>query len=783
MKSPKTSYLLVFSSALIAAFLPSGFAHASAYVSLERSAKGLISMQTAQSVNLYRILIYFSIAFIFLISVLIVILYLLYKNKRIMLKSVIYDKLTGLYVKEGFYIEVKNIIKNSSDLYVIIYINIVQFKVVNEYFGFKTGDNVLKYCAALLEDGFGKAAVIARAENDRFLVCMPYSKLDLTQIDIFEEKLGAYVKGIKLATKTGIYIIENRNQAVSAMCDCALMAMKNAQKLQNKKYCFYDERIKLKFLEEQKVLANFEDALKNRQFVVYYQPIISLNEKKVFCAEALVRWVHPLKGIIYPSDFIPALENNGMISELDFYVWEEVFKYARSRMDRNRAPMFFSINLSRVQLYSTKFVDVLTNLSVKYNVPPEMIRVEITETAYIQDMRYFTERLLMLRRKGFKIVMDDFGNGYSSLNVLGELPLDIVKLDVSFFAAKQKSRANSIVMSIIQMLHNIGISVVAEGVETREQTELLYTLGCDSIQGFYFYKPMAVEDFEREDNTAIETGSREIMKNRDKVQMNIHQLKSIENFKGMDTIVEAIPCGFGVFSASKTVVRAVFLSEGIEAFLGYENGEGYKMSRDNISEIIHPDDLNNVVNGVQKALENQMFFEEEFRMKTSRGDFKWVSFRANVVEEEEDYSTWYGVYTNIDGYHKANDELKRINEFYKDIYDTTCCGIILFSADGNYIIKSANKTACGIFGYGSEKECMEKLKIMESILDEDRENFLKKIKCAEKKTTPVLCEIRFKKRSGGTVCLKGSLQCKKTEGRKYFQSSFIDITQSEDTSK
>lgn len=717
-----------------------------------------------------------SILVVMLVSVSTAIIILQRRNKKTFYKSIMYDKLTGLYVKEGFFIEFEKKIKNNPDvLYALIHFNLVQFKLINELFGYNAGDELLIYCGQLIKEFAGPDSVCARTEGDHYLICMPYSKVDMKIMTAIEEKFSEFQKSIHINTKAGVYVIDNKQLSVTAMYDRALLALKHAQKTADRKYCFYDERLKNTAVEEQEVLSEFATALMENQFIVYYQPIISLTEKRAVSAEALVRWKHPQKGIISPGIFIPILENNGLIAQLDYYVWEEVFKYARSRISRNRAPITYSVNLSRVHLYNTKFVDKLTSLSTRYDVPAELIRVEVTETAYSHDTKYFSQRLNLLKKRGFTVVMDDFGSGYSSLNVLSDFPIDVVKLDIAFFTAKERARANSIIMSTIQMLHNIGMSVVAEGVENKEQAELLYSLGCDSIQGFYFYRPMCIEDFERADNTAIEIGSAEIMKNRNKIQMDLSQLKNIENFKGMDTLVEAIPCGFGVFHFDHAagICKSVFLSEGLESFLGYTGSQATDLSRCDIARITHPDDTEVIYEGFKKALGEKRFFEEEFRLKEKTGGYKWLSFRANAVEREEGHSLWYGVFTNIDNYRKANEELIKTSEFYKSIYDTMLCGVAQYASDNGKLV-TINKTGSKIFGYKNVEDCLAKFDFKKSTHPDDDQYMYNVFKSAYDTKKPVFFKCRIIKPGGKTSRLHGAIHYINIGEKKWFQSSFIE---------
>ncbi|MEG1028019.1 MAG: EAL domain-containing protein, partial [Oscillospiraceae bacterium] len=237
-------------------------------------------------------------------------------------------------------------------------------------------------------------------------------------------------------------------------------------------------------------------ALEKRQFQVHFQPKFDVKSNKPYGAEALVRWIDPEKGMIFPGDFIPIFERNGFISKLDFYVWDCVCQNISKWNSQGKTPMPVSVNVSRVNLYNPNLVDVFLELIKKYNIPAWQLNLEITESAYTQNTELVLQTTEKLQKNGFVVMMDDFGNGYSSLNILKNIPVDVLKIDTKFLPEKNDIRAERILASVIKMAKCIGIPVIMEGVETKEQTSFLESLDCDYIQGYYFARPMPLEEYE-----------------------------------------------------------------------------------------------------------------------------------------------------------------------------------------------------------------------------------------------------------------------------------------------
>ncbi|MGN0170805.1 MAG: EAL domain-containing protein [Lachnospiraceae bacterium] len=411
-----------------------------------------------------------------------------------------HDVLTGLYHSESFYEEAYNFIcaRNNEQCVVCIW-DIDRFKVVNELFGSSTGDLVLCRLAEQLRTLIGEEGVCARAGSDRFafVTVKRYFDSVLPQIEQILEGRGNWNPiDYTLQMHMGVYVIDDIKVPIGLMCDRADMALQMVKGNYLKHYSFYSEELKNTMLSEQELTCEMENALREEQFMILLQPIVETATGRTIGAEALIRWNHPAKGMINPGIFLPIFEKNGFISMLDLFVCEQVCKFQRRQIDQNLPTVPISINISRVNFYKPEFVQEIRRLTQEYDIDPTLIKIEITEGAYEDNPQYMMEAIKDFQASSFKILMDDFGSGYSSLNMLKDFNVDVLKIDMKFVNDLETSdRANNILFFILQMAKALKMETVAEGVETKLQYELLASMGCDSIQGYLFSRPITQEDF------------------------------------------------------------------------------------------------------------------------------------------------------------------------------------------------------------------------------------------------------------------------------------------------
>lgn len=408
-----------------------------------------------------------------------------------------HDTLTDIPNRESFYQQTVSLLETHRDQsFVILMIDINRFKVINDMFGKEAGDNVLIGMACGLRHMFEQIGTYARLEADHFVACIPENQLNIEQIiNHFETGLKRQKIDYRLQLSFGVYQVQSADVPVHHMCDCAAMALKTIKDNVVRRYAYYDEHLRQMLLEENAILDEMNSALCDGQFVPYLQPIYTVDGYQPVSAEVLVRWKHPLRGIIPPSRFIPLFERNGFITRLDLYMCEQACIILR-QWQAESFPLPISVNISRIDLYSPHLCEQLVQLTRTYGIDPSMMRLEITESAYSKDPEELVSTINQLRAEGFLILMDDFGSGYSSLNILMEMPVDILKLDMRFLSKLEVNpRAASIITSVVRMAKWLEIPVIAEGVETWHQLSFLRSIGCDHVQGYIFAQPMDADAF------------------------------------------------------------------------------------------------------------------------------------------------------------------------------------------------------------------------------------------------------------------------------------------------
>ena len=411
-----------------------------------------------------------------------------------------YDELTGIYNKQAFYAKTKEMLLDNPDKnFDLLRINIERFKVLNDLFGESTGDKLLRYIGKFLKEINLPLCVSGRLYADNFVVCYEAGKGDSRRmINTLQMVADSFAINNRTILSFGLYRIDDKTLPVSVMCDRANMALWKAKGNFKNPYCEYDEKMRQQVLKEQKIINAMEMAIQNKEFTLYLQPKYDIEKGTIIGAEALVRWISLENGFISPGDFIPVFENNGFVYEVDKFIWEESCRYLRKWLDEGREVHPISVNVSRIDLYDPKLVQHLVDLREKYQLPSQYLELEITESAYTEDPEQIITITRQLREAGFVILMDDFGTGYSSLNMLKDIQIDVLKLDMGFLKSSDYSaKGGNILTAILKMAESLKMQTIAEGVETKEQVEFLKSIGCKYVQGFYYSKPLPVDEFEK----------------------------------------------------------------------------------------------------------------------------------------------------------------------------------------------------------------------------------------------------------------------------------------------
>ncbi len=402
--------------------------------------------------------------------------------------------LRGISKRNYFQRNVSELLYTSAERIAFIQFDIQKFKIVNDLYGEKFGDEVLDFIERQLEKCCNERQFFINLRSDVFMVVTEYKNERELQAFIRElDSQTRLFKSVKLQMSFGVYTVEDREMELRQMEDRAAMARKAAKKNILRNILFYREQFKESLYNRKFIEENMQAAISERQFCIYLQPKYSITKNEIIGAEALVRWLHPERGMIFPDQFIPVIEENGFIKRLDYYIWEEACRFIKrcEAAGINNCPV--SVNVSRIHLRDNECIGILSDMIKDYSIPKKLLELEITETA---DDQQISMKALQLKEEGFTLLMDDFGSGYSSLNILLETPFDVIKLDRKFMINMMLSGKGRLILEqVITMADKLQLGVLAEGVETKEQVELLQNIGCDQVQGYYYAKPMPEDEF------------------------------------------------------------------------------------------------------------------------------------------------------------------------------------------------------------------------------------------------------------------------------------------------
>ena len=414
-----------------------------------------------------------------------------------------YDFLTGIYGQQKFYQATRELLDQRAGAnFAFIHFDIDRFRIINTLYGSKEGDRLIHFVAGAIRKvmtAYGRGTY-GRLGGDVFGMCVPYEDgaaiyhiLEGIRAEIRKHSVHYY-----LETCAGIYLVDDPDMEVAAMHDNAEIAAAQCKGQYMVHDVLYTEEIGQKVLREQHIIDEMDAALAEQQFIVYFQPKYQLKKMAPYGAEALVRWKKPSGEIVLPNEFIPIFERNGFITKLDYYVWEKVCQFIDSELSQGRNPAPISVNVSRVNLYNPDFMDSLIDLIHRYHIPPHYLNLELTESVFSEDAELIQRAVNYLHDAGFTILMDDFGSGYSSLNILKDVDLDVLKIDMKFFSkGNTAEKGAKIIEAVIRMAESLDMMVIAEGVEEKHQVDFLNDLGCDYIQGYYFGRPMSQDQYEK----------------------------------------------------------------------------------------------------------------------------------------------------------------------------------------------------------------------------------------------------------------------------------------------
>ena len=416
---------------------------------------------------------------------------------RVSIEAPRIDAATGLLGKEAFFDEAAAYLRHSGARDVsIVCFDVDHFKLFNDLHGLDCGDELLRYLGRALALRFSPdgAQPLARLAADTFALCatgIRPERVERILVDISSE----CPNGIDAIVRAGVYRIEDPASPVSIMCDRAVIALRTVKGSYFDRVALYDPGMREALVLEREVVAGIESALREDRIELFLQPKCNIRTGKIVGAEALARWRHPERGIVAPGEFIPLIERNGLVRSLDLRVWEKTAAWIRGLIDEGVQPVPVSVNVSRADIYLVDVAAELHALVERYGIEPSLIEVEITESAYSERHDRIVAAFDELAERGFTVLMDDFGSGYSSLNMLKDINVDVLKIDMRFLDRDDR-RSKDIMESVIRMARWLDLPVIAEGVETREQVNFLLDVGCSYAQGYYYARPMEAAAFE-----------------------------------------------------------------------------------------------------------------------------------------------------------------------------------------------------------------------------------------------------------------------------------------------
>lgn len=593
-----------------------------------------------------------------------------------------YDTKTGVQNKDAFY---KKVLELHSlypeEKFQIIFIDIERFKLVNDFYGTEQGDRLLRYMADEIKTYFaGEKICYTRFGADTFTVFRPscsHEESMKTAEDI-RKMLRKYPLDMEIRVAIGFYEIIDWNIPVSLMCDRAGIAAASIKGSYETDAIWYERWMRNFLVEEHELLNGLDSSLKNGEFKIYIQPKCNMRTEKITGGEVLVRWQHPQKGMIPPKDFIPIFEKNGFIKNLDKYVWEETAKWMHKRNSAGKPVFPVSVNISRIDIFGIDVCQFFETLIHKYKLHRDWIELEITESACINQTEEVISVINKLMDNGFTVSMDDFGSGYSSLNMLKDINIDVLKLDMRFLD-NDKEKSRSILESVVRMARWMDLKIIAEGVEHKKQVDFLKNIGCTYAQGFYYYKPMPLQEFE------------ELLENPEKVDFNDSYMKEdnpstlihMREFLAEDVLSEVI-----LNNLMGMVVIYSFDGKQVEVVQGNlryyqtlhpKRPHGRDVSRAASEQIVEAD-RKLFLQGFRDAKPaGDAGASVTLRRYLDDGSRVWLRLQIFFLSEKNGKGIYYASISDVTGYMEALEKARVSEALFKTAVES--CEIIIFELD------------------------------------------------------------------------------------------------------
>lgn len=560
------------------------------------------------------------------------------------------NRLTGLFSREPFFKQTEAFLQindTSPGKYCLVTIDIEHFKLFNEWYGQEAGDRLLEeigeHLKSMRQELGGLAGYMG---GDDFAMVLPN---DPAILDKLQRRITGFVRAYGGHTgflpAFGLYVIDDIWLSAALMYDRAVLAQETVKGNYAVRSAYYSQEMKTRLENNHVLLAEVQAGLERNEFIYYLQPKCNLNTGKIVGLESLVRWNHPQKGIVSPGYFIPVMESNGLITALDKKVWEQVCQTLQEWIRDGHKVIPISVNVSSVDIYAIDVVEHFKKLVKKYGLPPEYVELEITESAYVEEYKVITGVAEKLRNAGFTVLMDDFGSGYSSLNMLKDVNVDVLKIDMKFLKMDESTmgKGMGILEAVTRMANIMGLRMIAEGVETKDQINYLLNMGCIYGQGYFFYKPLPVEeiktlllDSEKVDYRGIQARKIEHVRFKELFQSELASEGILNNILGP----------IAIYDVYKDNVELLQVNDKYCLLIGQDPvdlAENVKVLNE-----IHQDDRDKMRDIFQRA---SMRLAEGaqgiVRRKKQDGQYIWINIKAFFLREQDGHQMYYGAVRDI----------------------------------------------------------------------------------------------------------------------------------------
>ena len=569
------------------------------------------------------------------------------------------NKLTGLFARIPFFTQTETFLRvneTAAGKYCLVAIDIEHFKLFNEWYGQVAGDKLLREIGAHLNkmrQEFG--GIAGYMGGDDFVIVLPNDEKVLENLKCrITGFVRAYGGHTGFLPAFGFYVIDDISLSASQMYDRAILAQETVKGNYAVRCAYYSSDMKTRLENNHVLLAEVQAGLERDEFIYYLQPKCNLNTGKIVGLESLVRWKHPEKGIVAPGYFIPVMESNGLITELDMKVWEQVCQTLQDWIKSGHKVIPISVNVSSVDIYAIDVVEHFKNLVRKYGLPPEYVELEITESAYVEEYKVITGVAEALRNAGFTVLMDDFGSGYSSLNMLKDVNVDVLKIDMKFLKMDENTmdKGMGILEAVTRMANIMGLRMIAEGVETEDQINYLLNMGCIYGQGYFFYKPLPVEEIKA------------LLNDENNVDYRGIQARKIEHvrFKDLfqselasDSILNNILGPIAIYDVYCDNVELLQVNDKYCLLVGQDPVDLAENVQ--VMEAIHPDDRKKMQNIFQRSFQRLAEGAEgTVRRRREDGQYIWINIKAFFLREQDGHKMFYGA---------VRDVSEEMNQFQK----------------------------------------------------------------------------------------------------------------------